>query len=86
MTHSLETRLAMNLNRKQSNNPFFGKTHTMKTKTLFSKIQSARIKDPNPGIVIYVFSLNNDLVRATKVTTAQEDLLFSSRGAVPREF
>lgn len=60
--HKLETKLNISLTRQKKDNPFYGKTHSLESKTIMSAYQSKRIVDPNPGISINVFSLDNNLL------------------------
>lgn len=61
-SHGLETKLNMNLTRQKEDNPFYRRTHSLESKTIISTYQSTRIVDPNPGIFINVFSLDNNLL------------------------
>jgi group I intron endonuclease len=60
--HKLETKLNMSLARQKEDNPFYGRTHSLESKTIMSAYQSTRLADPNPGISINVFSLDNNLL------------------------
>jgi group I intron endonuclease len=60
--HRLKTKLNISLARQKEDNPFYGRTHSLESKTIMSAYQSTRIVDPNPGISINVLSSNNNLL------------------------
>lgn len=64
--HTLETKLKISLNRQKENNPFYNRTHTVETKKKISASHSTRLKDPNPGVQVFVFSLENQLLYTFK--------------------
>jgi group I intron endonuclease len=64
--HTLETKLKISLNRQKENNPFYNRTHTAEAKERMSASHSTRLKDPNPGVQISVFSLENRLLYTFK--------------------
>jgi group I intron endonuclease len=64
--HSDEVRKAMSENRMGENNPFFGKNHSEETIAKLKEIALNRDKDHNPGFVLEVLDLENNLTMEYK--------------------
>lgn len=56
----------MSLTRQKEDNPFYGKTHSEETKNLMKAYQSSRSVDPNPGILVNLYSSENKLLQEFK--------------------
>lgn len=62
--HSEETKNRMSLNRKGENNSFYGKTHTLESKSLMQKAALNREKPSKPGMEVEITDL---ISRSTSV-------------------
>lgn len=61
--HTEETKKGMSINRKGLNNSFYGKTHTLKSKTLMKEIALNRTDPSNPGISVEITDLTSKSTR-----------------------
>jgi group I intron endonuclease len=59
--HKDEIRKLMSENRKKENNPFYGKTHTLKSLNFIKFAAKNRIKSPIPGLEVEITDLETKL-------------------------
>jgi group I intron endonuclease len=65
-SHTEEVKELMSLTRRKEDNPFYGKSHTKETKNLMKAYQSSRSVDPNPGVLVNLYSSKNELLQVFK--------------------
>lgn len=65
-SHTEEVKKLMSLTRRKENNSFYGKTHSEDTLNKIRAFQSSRTFDPKPGILVNLYSSDNELLLVFK--------------------